>query len=327
MGSIVLVACVLVCPLGMVAMRIGMRGGPPHYPRRNTETSGVRKRWLPFVAVGSTLGIGGVLALTAVAGVHRQTIASTGIPSAPDYHSLLVDPLNPRKLMLGTHLGLFVSSDGGVHWRADGLAGDDAMNLAQPSRATIWLAGHDVFKRSRDSGRRWMDVRPTGLPSLDIHAFAVDPRNPKKLWAAIAGQGLYTSVNGGGSFRLVSRAVGGSVMALAVLPDGRILAGDMGSGLLESRNQGRSWAQVLRAQLMGLAVNPRDPRRLLATGPGIALSINGGATWCSVLNLAAGAGPVAWSKSDPKVAYVVGFDRSLYRTTDGGRRWQRVGGK
>jgi len=227
--------------------------------------------------------------------------------------------------MLGTHVGLYVSSDGGGHWRFEALSGDDAMNLARPAGATVWLAGHQVFKKSSDGGATWSDVRPAGLPSLDIHGFAVDPRNPKVLYAAVAGEGLYRSRDGGRSFALASDQVGGNVMALAVVPDGRILAGDMRQGLLQSSDGGASWKQILRAQLMGLAVNPSDPKRLLAAGAGIALSTDGGRSWRSVLDLPDGVGPVAWSQSDPNLAYAVAFNRTLYRSGDGGKSWSAVG--
>jgi len=199
------------------------------------------------------------------------------------------------------------------------------MNLARPAGGTIWLAGHDVFKRSTDGGLTWSDVHASGLPGLDIHGFAVDPRNPKTLYAAIAGQGLYRSSDGGGSFSVASSDVGGNVMALAVMPDGRILAGDMQQGLLESGDRAATWKQTLRAQLTGLTVNPSDPKRVLAAGAGIALSTDGGHNWRPVLELPDGAGPVAWSTNDPKLAYAVGFDRTLYRSSDGGASWRPVG--
>jgi photosystem II stability/assembly factor-like uncharacterized protein len=100
----------------------------------------------------------------------------------------------------------------------------------------------------------------------------------------------------------------------------------MQRGLLESRDGGASWKRTLRAQLMGLAVNPSDPNRLLATGAGIALSTDGGRSWRSVLKLSSGAGPVAWSKSDPKLGYAVGFNRTFYRSVNGGTSWQPVEG-
>lgn len=140
----------------------------------------------------------------------------------------------------------------------------------------------------------------------------------------MAGDGLYRSRDGGKSFALASDQVGGSVMGLVVLPNGRILARDMQQGLLVSSDGGRSWRSTLNAQVLGLAVNRADPSRLLATGGGIALSVDGGRNWRSMLDLPGGAGPVAWSPSNPTRAYVVGLDRELYRTTDRGESWQTV---
>jgi photosystem II stability/assembly factor-like uncharacterized protein len=279
--------------------------------------------WLAAAFVAAV--VAAVVAVVATQGGGNGSTVSAGLPDTPDYHSLLVNPTNPRKLVLGTHVGLYVSSDGGRHWRFNALSGDDAMNLARPGGDTIWLAGHEVFKKSSDAGATWTDPQPAGLPSLDIHGFAVDPRNPKTLYAAVAGQALYRSRDGGRSFSLASDQVGGNVMALAVLRDGRILAGDMQQGLLESSTGGASWKQRLRAQVMGLAVNPSDPKRLLATGAGIALSSDAGRTWRSVLDLADGVGPVAWSQSDPQLAYAVGLNRTFYRSADGGKTWSAVG--
>ena len=284
-----------------------------------------RHPWLYAGAGVGALALAIALALTVFGGGNGGQAASAGLPNTPDYHSLLVDPSNPQKLVLGTHAGLYVSSDGGRRWSFEALPGDDAMNLARTQEGdTVWLAGHQVFKKSSDGGATWRDVQPSGLPSLDIHGFAVDPRNSRDLYAAVAGLGLFRSQDEGTSFSLLSQQVGGAVMALAVLPDGRILAGDMGQGLLESRDGGATWKQILRAAIMGLAVNPGDPHRLLASGAGVALSTNDGRTWRSVLDLPEGTGPVAWSRSDPTLAYVVGFNRTLYRTLDSGNSWRPV---
>lgn len=248
-----------------------------------------------------------------------------GLPNTPDYHSLMVSPTNAKALLLGTHYGLFRSTDGGRTWAPDALGGQDAMNLVRPGGQTLWVAGHMVLAKSVDSGKTWSDVRPTGLPGLDVHGFASDPRDSRTLYAAIAGKGLYRSTDGGSSFNVVSTDVGPAVMALAVMRDGRILAGDMQQGLMISRDGGKTWTQHLRAGLMGLALNPTDPHRLLATGPGVLLSTDGGATWKRVLDIPDGGGPVAWSRSNPKIAYAVGFDRTLYRSADTGQTWSAVG--
>jgi photosystem II stability/assembly factor-like uncharacterized protein len=244
-----------------------------------------------------------------------------GLPDTPDYHSLLVAPNDPDSLVLGTHNGLYQSRDGGRTWRAATLEGQDAMNLAPAQDEVVWAAGHNVLAKSTDGGTTWQDVRPDGIPHLDVHGFAVDPRAPRTLYAAIANAGLYRSTDGGTRFEEVSSEVGGAVMAVAVRPDGTILAGDMQRGLLVSDDGGKRWTVGLRQAVMGIAVNPSDPDRIVATGAGIFLSADGGRTWQQMFSIPEGAGPVAWSKSRPQVGYVVGFNQKLYKTTDGGRIW------
>jgi photosystem II stability/assembly factor-like uncharacterized protein len=290
-------------------------------PKQREEPHG-RFWWLALAAaIGLALVGGLVYALTG----GGSSGTSEGLPSTPDYHSLLVAPDDPQTLLLGTHNGLYRSSDGGGTWAAYALEGQDAMNLARSSRGTIWTAGHLVFAKSEDGGETWSDLRPETLPNLDLHGFAVDPDDPETLYAAAAGAGLYRSPDAGATFELVSEEVGGAVFGLAVTRDGRILAGDGNRGLLESRDGGASWREVLPAAVVGLAVNPTDPRRILATGPGVYLSTDGGATWRRVLELEDGVGPVAWSPSAPGTAYAVGFDRSLRKTTDGGETWAAAG--
>ena len=257
------------------------------------------------------------------AGAKASTAAS--LPDTPDYHSLLIDQQDPGHLWLGTHYGLFESTDSGRSWSEAGLNGLDAMNLGRSRTQTVWAAGHNMFSKSIDGGASWSNVVPKGLPTLDIHGFAVDPRDPRHLYAAVAGQGLYQSTNAAESFSLVSKSVGPGVMALAVAPDGRILAGDMQQGLLVSRNGGTSWTGVLSEGLMGLTINAKRPTRMLATGSsGVSLSTDGGSTWHVVQPIPDGAGPVAWAPSKPMVAYAVGFDHVLYKSVNGGASWQPV---
>src|SRR5205823_5062883 len=140
----------------------------------------------------------------------------------------------------------------------------------------------------------------------------------------VACVGCFRLTDNGRSFSPVSGKRGGAFMALVVTDDGRILAGDYLRGLLASTDGGHSWNRVVRATILGLAVNPKDPKRLLASTAGIALSTDEGKTWRLVLNLPKGVGPVAWSRSDPKLAYAVGLNRVFYRSTDSGQSWKAV---
>jgi len=302
------------------------KGSPsPSRGPRKRPTQVKRPRWLIPVVAACVLAAG--IGLVAVLALRpgSEPASAGGLPRTSDYHSLLVAPSDPNTLLLGTHDGLFRTSDGGVTWAKAELEGQDAMSLAQPTARTVWAAGHDLLAKSLDGGSTWQDVRPAGLPGLDVHGFAVDPRVPDRLYAAVAGQGLYRSDDAGQTFELVSRVVGPGVMALAVLADGRVVAGDAQRQVLAvSGNGGKDWKGVVEANVMGLAANPKNPRLVLASGPGVLRSTDGGRIWKQTLSLDAGAGPIAWSASEPKIAYVVGLDRSLWRSGDSGTTWAAV---
>jgi photosystem II stability/assembly factor-like uncharacterized protein len=299
---------------------------PVQAPKRRMEQTRIGRSWLWVAGAALALVIAIPAAILASGGGSDEAASTpaAGLPDTPDYHSLLVAANDPEALTLGTHNGLYKSSDGGRSWQSSTLGGQDAMNLGRAEDGVTWTAGHDVLARSTDGGQTWQDVRPSGLPHLDIHGFAVDPRDQRTLWAALAGKGLYRSNDAGRSFELVTDEVGGGVMALAVTRDGRILAGDMQQGLFVSTDGGGTWKVAPPAGLMGLAVNPKESQRIVATGPGILLSTDGGRSWDDVLPLQQGAGPVAWAPSRPRVGYVVGFDRTLYKTEDGGATWRLV---
>jgi photosystem II stability/assembly factor-like uncharacterized protein len=94
---------------------------------------------------------------------------------------------------------------------------------------------------------------------------------------------------------------------------------------MASDDEGVTWRQVSPGHVLGLAVNPVQPDVVLAAGPSILLSHDGGTTWETARAIPEGAGPVAWAPSEPGTAYVVGFDQRLYRSTDTGTTWATVG--
>lgn len=313
----------------MAKTRTGRRppgGQPVPEPTRRAKTNRrIGRAALPAVAVVAAL-VAFLVARNQAQGPDEATPPpAAGLPNTPDYHSLLVAPTDPHQLWLGTHVGIYESLDGGRSWTFAGLEGQDAMNLGRTQEGTVWTAGHDVLSRSSDGGKTWTSVRPEGLPGLDVHGFAIDPDNRSLLYAAVAGKGLYRSSDGGESFELVSTDVGPGVLGMAVSAEGRILAADPSRALFASDDGGRTWRPVLEQQIVGVAFNPADPRIVLAIGARIYLSRDGGETWAPAFPLAEGGGPVAWSPSDPDIAYVVGFDRILYSTSDGGVSWRAVG--
>jgi photosystem II stability/assembly factor-like uncharacterized protein len=247
------------------------------------------------------------------------------VPRASDYHSLLVSASNAKELLLGTHNGLFRSVDGGRTWKTAGLDNHDVMNLVQAG-GTLWAAGHEVLAKSGDGGRTWTNVRPRDLPTLDVHGFAARPGKPNTLYAEIAGRGQYRSTDGGRTFQLLSKPPTGAgmIMGLSASSTGSLFAGDMQNGIFVSKD-GRSWRQIATGMAMAVAVDPRNPGRVIATTKGVALSEDGGKSWQMALRSKVMFGPVAWSPHRSNLAYAVAVDRSLWRTTDGGTSWKKIG--
>lgn len=302
---------------------------PKSRPRAKTG-SGTRRSIAGSVAV---LAFALVAAVGAFALGKRQATATSeqvapparGLPATPDYHSLLVDPDDSERLLLGTHAGVYESTNGGVSWRVGGLAGKDAMHFARERDGTVWAAGHNVLERSADGGRTWSEVRPEGLPNLDIHGFAASQDVDGLLYAAVAGEGLYRSDDGAATFRGISSDVGPVVYALALTKDGVLFAADYERGVLVNANgDGVEWIEALEMQTLGLATNSLDPprSRVLAAGRSVRLTKDRG-RWDEVLDVESG--PVAFAPGDPKVAYALGFDRVLYRSDDAGETWLPVG--
>jgi photosystem II stability/assembly factor-like uncharacterized protein len=295
---------------------------------RDTLSADSQTRRPPWwiVVVIATVAVALVALLVALPqpSVDRVLIPERGLPRTEDYHSLLVAPDDPSTLVLGTHDGLFRSTDAGVTWSRAQLDGRDAMNLVRTGDGVVWAAGHLVLARSQDDGRTWTDMQPRGIPSLDVHGFAVHPRDSNLVYAAIAGEGLFRSRDGGRSFERRSRQIGAGVSSIAVLGDGRLLAADPQRELVAfGSDGGAAWEVVARLPVAGVALHPENGATILASGPGVLRSTDGGRTWVSVHESSVATGPIAIAPSNPRVAYVVGLDRSLWTSADGGSTWRR----
>lgn len=304
------------------------------------ERSQRRSRsWLPWMIGGlaTALVVGGVIALTRPDphGGKSTGAATKGLPDTPDYHSLSVDPDDSRHVLLGTHIGLFESRDGGRSWRATDAFEGDAMNLARVGESdTLFAAGHQLFKRSTDGGKTWSDVpldaaisetrSLDGAKAVDIHGFATDPDDDDTVYAAIANRGLFRSSDGARSFVKLS-TTGAAAMGVGVAPTTprRIYLGDMERGLIVSADDGNTWKR-LRDGIMNLAIDPSNLRRMIGVGAAVYLTEDGGETFTRVLSNQEGFGPVAFAPSHPSTAFVIGFDRSMYVSRDGGRTWRKV---
>ena len=175
----------------------------------------------------------------------------------------------------------------------------------------------------------WQALHPAGLPNLSIQAIAVDPASSSTIYVLTNNGRFYRSTDGARSFRLLSTKLGIPPWAFAVTQNSHFLGGDMDSGPHQSAN-GKAWQPTAYTDsrgthmVMEYAVAPNDTTKILMTSFGIVISTDGGKTWHPALKSSVMFGPVAWAPSAPKTAYAIGFDSSIWHSTDGGATWTQV---
>ncbi len=193
----------------------------------------------------------------------------------------------------------------------------------QPAVYYLGAVNGGVWKTT-DFGRTWMpifDQQGTG----SIGAIEIAPSNPNIVYVG-SGEGLHR-------------------------PDLSV-----GDGIYKSTDAGVTWTHLgLRdgQQISQMAVDPRDPNRLLVAvaghpyGPnkerGVYRSTDGGQSFQQVLykNENVGAADVRIDPSDPNIAYATLWDAregpwengswngsggGIYKSTDGGSTWRQLGG-
>jgi photosystem II stability/assembly factor-like uncharacterized protein len=296
------------------------------------------RRWLPLGAV-----IGVLAALTA-------GTAGAAVPQARWYWTMAVSPTSPKVLVLGTNTGLYHSVDGGKSWHTTGPTNLNATSLVRVGKtifaggvvesptgpATLTVhgqyivpAGQGVLESSANGGATWQQVHPSGLPALAVQALATDPSSSSSLYAELRNGAVYSSSDGGHSFTLVTHKVGGTPWALAITQPGHLVAGDMTTGNFLSADA-THWLDTgftdprKSKMVMEYAVQPSDTSHVLMSSYGVVSSTDGGKTWHDSLSSKVMFGPVAWAAGTPSVAYAVGFDGSLWRTSDAGKSWTKV---
>lgn len=174
---------------------------------------------------------------------------------------------------LPANLGLIESRDGGRSWQPVSLLGEvDFHVLRAAGRRVYGYDGAQGLKVSRDGGRTWTD-RAVPAPVFDL---ALDPQDSERLVAATEA-GLFTSPDGGGTWRPVNQQIGG---LLAWPERGALhLVGPVGE-VLRSADQGRSFRQVgsIGGEAVAFMAHRGDLYAALGDGT-VMRSGDGGASW------------------------------------------------
>lgn len=237
-----------------------------------------------------------------------------------DVHSLAFAPGTTERLYFGHHGGILESPDGGRAWAALPVRAD-AMGMRPAADGSIVIAGHEVFVGSTDGGRTWAAIE-ADLPNIDIHAFARDPLDPRRMWAYLAEGGVYESADGGTHW---TKVYDGHIPFLAATSDGAsvVLIGiEPFQGFARSVDGGRLWNPVSQPEAFptfSIAATQDGHIVALGVSAGLLRSEDGGATWTTI-ELPDPAFAIALSDDGQTIA-VVTRSADFYRSDDGGRTW------
>ena len=123
--------------------------------------------------------------------------------------AIVIDPITPSTLYIGTQDYVFKSTDGGSSWVAKNSSSGLASNFIQAlaidplNPNTLYagtpVSGASVYK-STNGGNTWT---ASGLTSLDVRALVVDPVTTSTIYAGTLG-GVYKSTDSGANWSLSS---------------------------------------------------------------------------------------------------------------------------
>ncbi len=241
--------------------------------------------------------------------------ASVGIPIA-----LSVDPSNPNVLYLNSYIGgVFKSSDGGRTWdiSSQGYTGaqisDVGTDLSQPSR--VYALGRMGVASSDTAGREWRYLnRDATQGFLEGAGLSVHPANPNDLLIANRMNGfVFRTTDGGEHWEFVHDAFPRDSYPANV------------HGLVQfSRNS--SYPEVIYAA--GRMAAETWGINSWTRSIGVLKSTDGGSHWMPTTNgLPAdlNINAVSVHPTDPNVVLAGTLHDGVYRTTNGGLQWAKLG--
>jgi photosystem II stability/assembly factor-like uncharacterized protein len=270
--------------------------------------------------------------------------------------AIVADPERPGTVYVATGFSrLYKSTDRGesfVELPSPAGATADLYRIVLEPRGSgaLWLATESGLFRSGDGGESWSDA-DDGTGRYLVRSVAFDPRDPRRMLAAMAGGGVYRSEDGGGSWSPSSSGLAaGWADGLWAAPGSATVFAQV-SGL-QRRDAGGSWSELGapfrddgdEVEPDGILFERGAPRSVwLFSGSSAWRSSDGGTGWRalerrepSMREMLKGSleseqfRSLAQDSGDAKVFYAGAWSndepgKAIFKSTDGGRTWKPSG--
>jgi photosystem II stability/assembly factor-like uncharacterized protein len=233
-------------------------------------------------------------------GGEQWTLIPTGMDTDTDIFALVLDPQRPATVYAATCNGIFKTVNGGAQWtkfaKQQGLTAIRVQTLIASRHApqTLYAGTTDGIFRTRDAGRHWQRLTP---PAISVLALGEDRLTPQRLYAGVEGGAILHTDDGGQTWRQRARG-------------------------------------LVNTHVRALVLDPGDPTRLYAGTlyggrfGGVFCSSDGGVTWQqrSTGLTDTDVEALAIHPHNAQILYA-GTHAGLFMTTNGGKKWERIGQK
>ncbi|MFY9269108.1 MAG: hypothetical protein WAO55_05085 [Candidatus Manganitrophaceae bacterium] len=259
-----------------------------------------------------------VYAASATAGIFKSidggvtwSVVNQGITS-PDIRSILIHPQDRNLLYAGGIGAVFKSIDGGNRWTplAPGvfenisnlLPTASVKSIIATAGGILYAGGSAGVYKSVDQGQGWVPMK-IRLAGSEVEAVVSDPLRPGILYTALRNDGIYKSLDGGGSWRE------------------------------ENGPAGQPSNQIIKS-VTGLLIDPDRPDRLYAgtAGGGVyrgIVGVDGHLSWAPINDGLAGSGvySLVILPGNPATLFAGTFQEGIFKMVDNGvDAWVPVGG-
>ena len=264
-------------------------------------------------------------------------------------HSLFLNP-SDNTLLMGTHHGVFKSTDGGKTFTKVDLKGDinsdDFMNFAYDQTSKIiYAGGHDVgVVKSTDGGVTWTKT-DLGIKGTDIHALTINPLDSNRLFAFSVDNGVFGSKDNASSwYRIDDGPTNSSVRTFGYMATpssmdrgmktdkttniGYLWAGTSG-GLYSSFACFCGWTKTSgisdNATIYTLSPDPVNRSTMFAgTKNGIYKTTDEGKTFTQIKSDMKDVAAIIFDLNNPKALYATESNGTLHKSEDGGTSWNKI---
>lgn len=261
---------------------------------------------------------------------------SSGGPAGVNISAVAIHPTNTSIVFAGGDGGVYKTVDGGTTWLAV-KTGNSVYSLGIDPLTpdTVYAGAWEGVYKTTDGGDTWQAYNE-GLPyGPSIRTFAIDPGTPSTVYVGTIRYGIFKSLNGGSSWASVNTGLPSEVdvYALSVDPvSTNTLYAATSAGIFRTTDGAQNWTAISTGLHSGafhsVVVDPDNPNTVYVASlynpyyAGIYRSTNGGATWELARSGIVGADARALAIASD-VLYVA-TDGGVFRSVDGGYRWQGI---